>query len=97
MRFKSKFSAVAATAIVAVWTISAVVIDSHHNWHSTPGIWTVLLGMPGVVVGMWIQIYQSDQSRLGIVVLSAIAATNWLFWFSVAKIIAAIRHKLFGT
>ncbi|HXY14958.1 MAG TPA: hypothetical protein VEI26_10715 [Terriglobales bacterium] len=45
--------------------VSAVVIDAHYGGHSTPGIWAGILGMPGVLVGAWIQNYQTGPSRLG--------------------------------
>jgi len=95
--FKSKSSAIAATAIVSSLTISSVVVDVHYGWHSTPGIWTGLLGLPGTLLGAWIESYQTDPTSLGIAALAAMAATNWMFWFSVARIITAIRRKLSGT
>ena len=84
--FKSKSAASAATIIAGGWTVSLFVINAHPGLHSTPGIWAAVLGIPGVVVGAWIQHYQTGPSRLGdIVAYSAMGATNWLFWFAIAR------------
>lgn len=92
VQFSSKSAAVVATVIAGGWTVSMIVINAHPGLQSTPGIWAAVLGLPGVVVGAWIP------SRLGdIVALAAMGATNWLFWFAVARTIIAIRRKLFGT
>jgi hypothetical protein len=95
VHFTSKFAAIAATVIAGGWTVSALVINAHYGGHSTPGIWAAVLGMPGIVVGAWIQNYQTGPSRLGdIVAWSAMGVTNWLFWFGVARGAVTIKRKL---
>jgi hypothetical protein len=96
MEFNSKSAAIAATAIVGCWAVSAAFIVARFGWHSTAGIRVMIIGMPGVIAAAWIQ-YWTEPSTLGsVAAYTVLAATNWLFWFGVARGTTAIKRRLLG-
>lgn len=43
-----------ALLLTGVWMAAVVIIDHTIGIHSTPGIWAIILGFPGVMVAAWI-------------------------------------------
>ncbi len=96
VQFKSRSAAIAATAIVGGWVVSASIIGARFGFHSTAGIWTAFIGMPGVAVASWIRGWTEPSTLASVVAYAALVATNWLFWLGVATCIVAIRRRLRG-
>jgi hypothetical protein len=74
----------------SLWVCAMKTIGDTKGFHSTPGIWTGLIGLPGDMLGVWVgQLTNSDTvfyigSFVGI----------WLFWLGFITAILAIKHRL---
>ena len=71
----------------SIWAAAIKFVGDTYGYHSTPGIWTAIIGLPGVVVSAWIYHWTGSDSVGVIVAFSG----NWIFWFGVLK--AAVTLK----
>ncbi|MFZ0884630.1 MAG: hypothetical protein WAN14_14625 [Candidatus Acidiferrales bacterium] len=58
--------------------------------HSTPGIWLMLAGLPGTLVGGWI--YDALRGN-DLVFFVATAIANWVFYICIAKGVIFLKGK----
>ena len=82
-----------ALALAAAWTAALILIARTIGLHSTPGMWTGAVGMPGVVIANWIQrrVIHGFYRPLGYTLMFAI---NWLFYCSVLQGIASLKRTI---
>ena len=73
-----------------MWAGAMKIIDETKGSHSTAGIWALLLGLPGDMLGAWIgQRTDSDPASYFAAFLGI-----WLFWFALLKVAVAIKLRL---
>jgi hypothetical protein len=68
----------------ALWTAALAIIAHSPGLHSTPGMWSGVFGLPGVVFANWIQ------SSLGhtfnrYLAYSIMFLVNWIFYCTVIQ------------
>ena len=82
-----------AGALAAAWTAALIVIARTVGLHSTPGMWTGAVGLPGVVIANWMQsaIFHTFFRPLG---YSLMFLINWLFYCSVLQGILSVRKAV---
>jgi hypothetical protein len=82
-----------AGALAAAWTAALLFIARTVGLHSTPGMWTGAIGLPGVVIANWVQaqIFHTFIRPLG---YSLMFLINWGFYCSVIQGILSVRNKL---
>lgn len=80
-----------ALALAATWTAVLILIARTIGLHTTPGMWTGTLGLPGVVLGNWTQrhIFHSFHRPLGYTLMFLI---NWVFYCSVLVGLASFKR-----
>jgi len=80
-----------AGALAAAWTAVLIVIARTVGLHSTPGMWTGAIGLPGVVIANWMQstIFHTFFRPLGYTLMFLI---NWVFYCSVVQGILSVRR-----
>jgi hypothetical protein len=76
-----------------VWVAAMIIIGNTIGYHSTAGIWAVLFGFPGDILGDWIGHWTN--SELSSYVASFVGI--WLFWFGLFKVALAIKHRVSGS
>ena len=82
-----------ALALATLWTIVLIVIARTIGLHTTPGMWTGTIGLPGVVIANWIQrqILHAFYRPLGYALMFLI---NWGFYTSVLQGIVSLKRTL---
>ena len=82
-----------ALALATLWTIVLIVIARTIGLHTTPGMWTGAIGLPGVVIANWIQrqIVHAFYRPLGYALMFLI---NWGFYCTVLQGIASLRSSV---
>ena len=85
--------AIWALALAAAWTVALIVIARSIGLHSTPGMWTGAIGLPGVVIANWIQrqIIHRFYRPLG---YSLMFLINWTFYCSVLQGILSFKRTI---
>jgi hypothetical protein len=86
--------AIWALALAAAWTAALILIARSIGLHSTPGMWTGAIGLPGVVIANWIQrqIIHRFYRPLGYTLMFLI---NWAFYCSVLQGILSFKRTIF--
>ena len=81
-----------ALAAAAFWTAALATTANTVGLHSTPGMWTGAIGLPGVVIANWIQanLYHQFHRVLGYTLMFLI---NWGFYCTVLQGIASLKHR----
>lgn len=79
--------------LAAAWTAALIVIASTVGLHSTPGMWTGAIGLPGVVIANWMQsaIFHTFFRPLG---YSLMFLINWGFYCTVIQGILSVRKAV---
>ena len=82
-----------ALLLAAAWTAAVAIIARSLGFHSTPGMWTGVFGLPGVVVASWVRPFLGHNSRdyLGYAVMFLV---NWVFYCSVIQGLLSIKSFL---
>jgi hypothetical protein len=82
-----------ALALAAAWTVTLLLIANTVGLHTTPGMWTGAIGLPGVVIANWIQrqILHAFYRPLGYALMFLI---NWGFYTSVLQGILSLKRTL---
>jgi len=71
--------------------IALAVVSKSPGIHSTPGIWLMLAGLPGTIIGTWTGMAVADN---GLLFYVATALANWTFYLCVAKGVLWLKGKL---
>ena len=81
-----------ALILAVLWTAALVAIANTVGLHSTPGMWTGAIGLPGVVIANWIQsrFFQHYHRNLGYVLMGLI---NWGFYCTVLEGIRSVKRR----
>ncbi len=84
---------IAGLALAAAWTAALIVIANTFGLHSTPGMWTGAIGLPGVVISNWLQaqIFHTLNRTLG---YSFMFLINWGFFCSVLQGIVSAKRRI---
>jgi len=82
-----------ALVLALVWTAALILIAHTVGLHSTPGMWTGAVGLPGVVLANWIQsqLLHRFYRPLG---YSLMFLINWGFYCSVLEGIVSFRRRI---
>jgi hypothetical protein len=82
-----------ALALAIIWIATLVLIAQTVGLHSTPGMWTGALGLPGVVIANWMQrnLFHAFHRPLG---YSLMFLINWAFFCTVIGGIVSLKQKL---
>ena len=82
-----------ALILAVVWTVALIVIARTIGLHSTPGMWTGAIGLPGVVIANWIQaqLFHGFHRNLG---YSLMFLINWAFYCSVLQGIVSLKRQI---
>ena len=81
-----------ALILAVLWTAALVTIANTVGLHSTPGMWTGAIGLPGVVIANWIQsrFFQQYHRNLGYFLMFLI---NWGFYCTVLEGIRSVKRR----
>jgi hypothetical protein len=84
-----------ALILALLWTVALILIARTVGLHSTPGMWTGAVGLPGVVIANWIQaqLFHSFHRPLG---YSLMFLINWGFYFSVLQGIVSFKRRIWN-
>ena len=82
-----------ALLLAVAWTVTLAIVARSPGLHSTPGIWTGVFGLPGVVVASWVRplLGRNYHDRLGYAVMFLV---NWMFYCSVTLGIVSIKQSI---
>jgi hypothetical protein len=82
-----------ALLLAVAWTVALIIIVRSPGVHSTPGIWTGVFGLPGVVVASWVRPFlgRNPQDRLGYAVMFLV---NWVFYCSVIQGVISMKRSI---
>jgi len=85
--------AIPAAILAAIWTATLFAIANTIGLHTTPGMWTGAIGLPGVVIANWIQrqILHGFHRPLGYALMFLI---NWGFYCTVLQGIVSLRSSI---
>jgi hypothetical protein len=85
----------AALILALTWTAILIFIARTVGLHSTPGMWTGAVGLPGVVIANWIQsqIFHRFYRPLG---YSLMFLINWGFYCSVLQGIVSFKRRIWN-
>ena len=85
----------AALVLALIWTAVLIFIARTVGLHSTPGMWTGAVGLPGVVIANWIQgqLFHRFHRPLG---YSLMFVINWVFYCSVLQGIVSFKHRIWA-
>jgi|SRR5579862_26503 len=80
-----------AFLLAVAWTIAVTIVARSPGFHSTPGMWTGVFGLPGVVVASWVRPYlgRNPCDRLGYAVMFLV---NWAFYCTVIQGVISFRY-----
>ncbi len=81
-----------ALALAAAWTAALIFIARTVGLHSTAGMWTGAIGLPGVVLSNWMQsqIFHTYSRPFGYAMMFLI---NWIFFCTVVQGIISVRRR----
>jgi hypothetical protein len=81
-----------ALVLALFWIAALIIIARTVGLHSTPGMWTGAIGLPGVVIANWVQaqIFHRFSHFLG---YSLMFLINWGFYCSVLQGILSIKRR----
>jgi hypothetical protein len=82
-----------ALALALAWTAALIIIARSVGLHSTPGMWTGAIGLPGVVISNWMQarLFHTFHRTLG---YSLMFLINWGFYCSVLQGIISLKRRI---
>jgi hypothetical protein len=82
-----------ALALALAWIAALVIIARTVGLHSTPGMWTGAVGLPGVVIANWTQsqLFHRFNRPLG---FSLMFLINWGFYCSVLQGIISLKRRI---
>ena len=82
-----------AGALAAAWTAALIFIARTVGLHSTSGMWTGAIGLPGVVIANWTQaqLFHKFNRSLG---YSLMFLINWGFYCSVLQGIVSLKRRI---
>ena len=82
-----------ALTLAAAWTAALIYIARTVGLHSTPGMWTGAIGLPGVVIANWMQaqLFHRFSRPLGYTLMFLI---NWGFFSSVLQGIISLKRRV---
>lgn len=78
-----------ALALAIVWMVVLISVEQSPGIHSTPGIWVLLLGFPGVAAG--ISISDSGDNYIAHVIMFFV---NWVFYFGIIFGFVFLKRKI---
>ncbi len=81
-----------ALILAAFWTVALFFIARSIGLHSTPGMWTGAIGLPGVVIANWTQSHLLHRFYRP-VGYSLMFLINWVFYCTVLVGIASVKHR----
>ena len=84
-----------AFILALAWTTALIIIARTVGLHSTPGMWTGAVGLPGVVIANWIQsqLFHRFYRPLG---YSLMFLINWGFYCSVIQGIISFKRRIWN-
>ena len=84
-----------ALILALAWTAALIIIARTVGLHSTPGMWTGAVGLPGVVIANWIQsqLFHRYYRPLGDSLMFLI---NWGFYCSVLQGIVSFKRRIWN-
>jgi hypothetical protein len=87
--------AIWALALAAVWTAALLFIARTVGLHSTQGMWTGAIGLPGVVIANWIQgqLFHRFIRPIGYGLMFLI---NWGFYCTVLQGIISLKRRIWN-
>ncbi|MDP9264453.1 MAG: hypothetical protein M3O85_09060 [Acidobacteriota bacterium] len=74
--------AILIAGVVAIGTASVVYVEGPH---STPGIWSMLVGLPGTMASIWISPNRDNYYLMAMV--------NWLVYFALIQGIVVLKRR----
>ena len=82
-----------ALVLALLWTAALIVIARTVGLHSTPGMWTGAIGLPGVVLANWTQahLFHRFHRVLGYALMFLI---NWGFYCTVLQGITSLKQRV---
>lgn len=82
-----------ALALALTWIAALALIARTVGLHSTPGMWTGAVGLPGVVISNWTQLhlFHRFNRTLGYCLMFLI---NWGFYCSVLQGIVSLKQRV---
>ena len=82
-----------ALVLALAWTAALIIIARSVGLHSTPGMWTGAVGLPGVVIANWMQaqLFRSFHRSIGYTLMFLI---NWGFYCSVLQGIISLKRRI---
>jgi|ERR1700722_17835053 hypothetical protein len=82
-----------ALLLAVAWTVAVAIIAQSIGFHSAPGMWAGVFGLPGVVVASWVRPYlgRNAHDLLG---YSVRFLVNWIFYCSVIKGLLSMKSFL---
>ena len=85
----------AALAMALAWIAVLIFIARTIGLHSTPGMWTGAIGLPGVVITNWLQaqLFHKFNRTLGYGLMFLI---NWGFFSSVLQGIISVKRGIWN-
>ena len=84
-----------ALFLALAWTAALVIIARTAGLHSTPGMWTGAIGLPGVVIANWMQahLFHRFHRPLG---YSLMFLINWAFYCTVLEGIISLKRRIWS-
>ena len=82
-----------ALLLAVAWTVAVAVIARSPGFHSIPGMWTGVFGLPGVVVASWVRPFlgRNPYDYLGYTVMFLV---NWIFYCTVIQGLVLVKHSI---
>jgi hypothetical protein len=82
-----------AFVLALAWIAALIIIARTVGLHSTPGMWTGAVGLPGVVIANWMQaqLFHAFHRPLG---YSLMFLINWGFYCSVLQGIISVKRRI---
>jgi hypothetical protein len=86
---------ISALILSVTWTAALIIIARTVGLHSTPGMWTGAVGLPGVVIANRIQaqLFHRFYRPLG---YSLMFLINWGFYCSVLQGIVSFKRRIWN-
>jgi hypothetical protein len=82
-----------ALGLALAWTAALILIAATIGLHSTLGMWTGAIGLPGVVIANWTeaQFFRTYNRPLGYTLMFLI---NWGFYSTVIQGIISLKRRI---
>jgi hypothetical protein len=77
-------------ALAAAVSAAIAYVDSSVGIHSTPGIWIMLLGLPGTIIGVWATL----SSTHNVIFYAVASIVNWGFYVAVFEVVIFFKRHL---